>query len=61
VLENRDLLELVLPALRADLQIVERYRFAERVPGAWPLIVHGGTEDGPFLCAGKPHRRPAQY
>lgn len=47
VLENRELLELVLPTLRADFQAVETYAYDRepQPPLACPLIGYGGTED----------------
>lgn len=45
ILDDRELLNLFLPTLRADLQVVETYRFRERPGGEWPLMVYGGIDD----------------
>ncbi len=45
VFENEELLSLVLPALRADMQAVETYEFARGQSLKCPLYVYGGTED----------------
>jgi medium-chain acyl-[acyl-carrier-protein] hydrolase len=48
VLRERELLELLLPALRADFRAFEAYRHKEEAPLNIPLAVFGGTED-PFV------------
>ena len=40
-----ELLQLLLPALRADLQMVETYRCTEEPPLETPILALGGTED----------------
>jgi surfactin synthase thioesterase subunit len=45
VLEHRELMEIFLPILRADLQLVETYRHADRPPAPWPITAFGGAED----------------
>jgi medium-chain acyl-[acyl-carrier-protein] hydrolase len=45
VLDTPELLRLVLPTLRADLEVVESYRFVERPPGPWRLTAYGGVDD----------------
>ena len=45
VLGCRDLLELVIPVLRADFEILEDYRYIEGKPFDCPLLVTGGTRD----------------
>jgi len=46
LLENRDLLELLLPALRADFHLCGSYRPPQREPLRCPMLVLGGTRDG---------------
>ncbi len=48
VLRERELLELLLPALRADFRAFEAYRYIEEAPLNIPLAVFGGTAD-PFV------------
>lgn len=45
VLENADLLEIVLPLLRADFKLVETYHHRNQKPLPCPITVFGGTED----------------
>lgn len=45
VLEDPELLELMLPILRADLAICETYQFADELPLDCPITVFGGQED----------------
>jgi surfactin synthase thioesterase subunit len=40
-----ELLQLLLPALRADMQMVETYQYAEESPLKIPILALGGTED----------------
>jgi len=42
---NRDMLDLVLPALRADFAMSERYRYRPGVPLACPITALGGAAD----------------
>jgi medium-chain acyl-[acyl-carrier-protein] hydrolase len=51
VLNQPELLKMVLPALRADLQMIETYQCAEESPLEVPMLVLGGTED-PAVTAG---------
>ena len=46
LLENRDLLELLLPALRADFHLCGSYRPPQRERLRCPMLVLGGTRDG---------------
>ena len=48
VLKERELLALLLPALRADFRAFEAYRYIEEAPLNIPLAVFGGTAD-PFV------------
>jgi len=50
VLDNRELLELMLPALRADFSVYETYHYADTRPLRCPLAVFGGSAD-PFVSA----------
>lgn len=45
VLQHRDLLELLLPTLRADLTAVETYRHVDLGPLSCPLVACGGSAD----------------
>ena len=43
--QNPDALRLLLPALRADLQMIESYRFNEEPPLDVDILALGGTDD----------------
>jgi surfactin synthase thioesterase subunit len=45
ILRDKDLMKLFLPVLRADLQLVETYRYAGEEPLACPLVALGGEQD----------------
>lgn len=45
VLEEPDLLALLLPALRADLALIESYKFEAAAPLECPITVYGGADD----------------
>jgi medium-chain acyl-[acyl-carrier-protein] hydrolase len=45
VLENRELVELALPALRADLELAETYRHEPEPPLEVPIAAFAGTDD----------------
>lgn len=45
LLNNAELMELVLPALRADFQVVENYHFVMEAPLQSPIIAFGGLDD----------------
>jgi surfactin synthase thioesterase subunit len=45
VMDDADLLSLFVPALRADIQLIETYRFATEAALSCPLTVFGGEED----------------
>jgi medium-chain acyl-[acyl-carrier-protein] hydrolase len=45
VLDNRELLELMLPALRADFSVYETYQYQEAPPLRCPIAVFGGSAD----------------
>lgn len=45
VLNQPELLKMVLPALRADLQMIETYQLVDEPPLDVPMLVLGGTED----------------
>ena len=45
LLENRDLLDLLVPALRADFHLCGSYRPPHREPLRCPMLVLGGTQD----------------
>jgi medium-chain acyl-[acyl-carrier-protein] hydrolase len=45
LLDNPEYLELVLPVVRADLALLERYEWTEAPPLPCPLSAYGGEED----------------
>ncbi|MFT6835288.1 MAG: medium-chain acyl-[acyl-carrier-protein] hydrolase [Francisellaceae bacterium] len=45
LLENKELLDICLPALRADFQIAETYLFTNKVTFNIPLLIIGGSDD----------------
>ncbi|CAN5691730.1 N/A [soil metagenome] len=45
VLEHRDLLELLLPALRADIHALETWQYTPATPLDCPILALGGAED----------------
>lgn len=45
LLENKELLEICLPALRGDFQIAETYQFTDKVTFNIPLSIFGGSDD----------------
>ncbi|WP_445231445.1 thioesterase II family protein [Duganella rhizosphaerae] len=45
VLNNAELMELVLPVLRADFALAERYQYVPRPPLAMPIAVLAGRDD----------------
>jgi medium-chain acyl-[acyl-carrier-protein] hydrolase len=55
VLDNRELLEIILPFVRADFAVCETYRHAVGPPLKVPITAFGGSDDGmvtePMLAA----------
>jgi medium-chain acyl-[acyl-carrier-protein] hydrolase len=45
VLENQELLQLLIPILRADFEVCETFEYAEEQPLACPIAAFSGTED----------------
>jgi medium-chain acyl-[acyl-carrier-protein] hydrolase len=45
VLDNPELVEILLPMLRADFQAVETYRFVDDTPLPCPIVAYGGVMD----------------
>jgi surfactin synthase thioesterase subunit len=45
VLENEELMELMLPTIRADFAVLETYQYREEPPLPVPITVFGGTQD----------------
>jgi medium-chain acyl-[acyl-carrier-protein] hydrolase len=45
VLQNVELLQLLIPALRADFEVVGTYSYADEAPLDCPISVFGGRED----------------
>lgn len=46
VLDNEELMDLLLPLLRADFEMHDTYQPAEREPLACPVFAYGALEDG---------------
>ncbi|GGV19738.1 thioesterase [Streptomyces filipinensis] len=55
LLDDPGLMELVLPALRADFSLLETYRYQAQPPLGMPLTVFGGDAD-PLVAHGRLHR-----
>jgi medium-chain acyl-[acyl-carrier-protein] hydrolase len=51
VAENAELVEVLLPALRADLVVYETYTYRDEPPLASPIVVLGGTDDTEVTAA----------
>jgi len=45
VLQNAELMELMIPLLRADFQLVQTYEYLADTPLRCPIVVYGGLED----------------
>lgn len=45
VIENAELMELMIPLLRADFQLVQTYEYLTDTPLQCPIIVYGGLQD----------------
>jgi medium-chain acyl-[acyl-carrier-protein] hydrolase len=45
ILENPELLELIMPTLRADFAVVETYSYVEGAPLGVPITAFGGAQD----------------
>jgi medium-chain acyl-[acyl-carrier-protein] hydrolase len=45
VLEHAELMELMLPLLRADFQLVQTYEYIEGDPLRCPIFAYGGSQD----------------
>lgn len=48
LLDNDELMALILPTFRADLSVLENYRYRDEPPLEVPITVFGGTSD-PFV------------
>jgi medium-chain acyl-[acyl-carrier-protein] hydrolase len=63
VLQNPELMELLLPVLRADFAVCERYQYADEDPLDCSITVFGGNNDArvshPELCAWQTQTRNA--
>src|SRR5260221_2955179 len=44
-LENRELVHMMMPTLRADFEVAETYSYTDEEPFDCPITVFGGTED----------------
>jgi surfactin synthase thioesterase subunit len=45
VLQNDELLDLLLPSIRADFELCETYEYHHESPLSCPLTIYGGTDD----------------
>jgi medium-chain acyl-[acyl-carrier-protein] hydrolase len=45
VLEHAELMQLMLPLIRADFELVQTYQYSEGPPLACPIAAYGGMED----------------
>jgi surfactin synthase thioesterase subunit len=45
VLEHAELMELIIPLLRADFQLIQTYEYLSDVPLRSPITVYGGLQD----------------
>jgi surfactin synthase thioesterase subunit len=45
LLENEEIMELMLPTLKADFSVLETYEYREKPPLAVPITIFGGTSD----------------
>lgn len=50
VLENPELMQLILPLLRADFQMIQTYTYLPRPPLDCPITVFGGLQDTYVKC-----------
>ncbi len=50
VLQNEELMQLMLPVLRADFTLYETYFYRNAAPLACPISVFGGLQDGKVGC-----------
>lgn len=52
VLDNAELMELILPTMRADLAVCELYRYQEKAPLPVPITAFGGEQDPDIVTEG---------
>ena len=45
VLEHAELMEMMIPLLRADFQVIQTYNYVADLPLRCPIIVYGGLQD----------------
>jgi surfactin synthase thioesterase subunit len=45
ILRDQEMLDFYLPILRADLGLIENYRYQEKAPLSCPIFVSAGNED----------------
>jgi medium-chain acyl-[acyl-carrier-protein] hydrolase len=45
VLEHMELMEMMIPLLRADFQLIQTYNYVADLPLRCPIIVYGGLQD----------------
>lgn len=52
ILKDEEMLNFYLPILRADLGLIEKYRYEEKSPLGCPMFVSAGTEDTSVWAGG---------
>ncbi len=45
ILQNKELMQAMLPTLRADFEICDTYEYREKTPLSCPFVIFGGQED----------------
>jgi medium-chain acyl-[acyl-carrier-protein] hydrolase len=45
ILENKDVMQVILPAIRGDFALSETYRYEAKMPLQCPITVFGGLQD----------------
>jgi len=50
VLENRELMQLLLPTLRADFAVLDTYGYEPEPPLSCPIVAFGGLQDPDVTC-----------
>jgi hypothetical protein len=49
-LEQAELMEMMIPLLRADFRLVQTYEYLAEAPLQCPIIVYGGLQDRRVTC-----------
>ncbi len=59
ILEDADMLEMILPPMRADFALLERYQYRDALPLPCPISAYGGLQDATvpqnYLMAWRQH------